>query len=194
MIEPLHKQAIIKLINCFTTTSNDSVVSSNHTNYNSNGVASNNIHNNNNVDNNNSIAANNDFQLYKFKDPITLIDLSTLSRLGTIIAMFEKMFSPNTVLLNGSLASLKIAYDSAIVLHLQQLSSVIHFIETNNLFLNFTSDNNNGLEVLQQLQSCQHVHALLVLMREWLIRFYNERNIIYSLFPQLNNNGINGTE
>lgn len=171
MIEPIHKQAILKLINCMTTAP---LLDTAKPNYGTSGTGGGGDH---------------ETPLYQFRDQMHSIDLPALSRLGLIISKFERVFRPHPLIVNGShLVNLKSPFNSANILYLQQISGLVNYIEETDLFGN-RNENNNGMETLAVLQASQHLHALVMLIRDWLLQFYHEKSVVYSLFPTINNPG-----
>lgn len=169
MIEPIHRQAVLKLINYFTKTPYDSPATSSNT-----------IHSPTDV---------NEVQLYRFKESSDYINLPAITRLGVIISKFDKFFRPSALLLNGSPpANLKSPFSSANILYLQQINDLVQYIEVN-LFDNIPNIRNEpiSVETSQVLQNSSPVHALIVIIKDWIQQFYVDESIIPSLFPPLNN-------
>lgn len=131
-------------------------------------------------------------QTVKFsKEPS--IDLSLFTRLGFIISKFEKNFCPNKLLINGNVASASqetaLKFNNQNLLYFQQISIFTEYIENSNVFK--VNKSENFLESIQQHPSSQHFQMLILLIRDWLLQYYLNKNFIYELFPSTSNSGKN---
>lgn len=163
-IQNIHKQAILKLVNSFTTFQTrvpDCSESSSSSSVSTPGTSINQV---------------------LFKEAQTTIDLSCLPRLAYIISKFEQYFRPNSLIINGNVSKM----NNQNFIYLQQITSLIEYIENNSL-LKIKFENN--LETTLQRQSSQHVQMLILLIRDWMLQFYLDKNFIYELFPSTTSNG-----
>lgn len=196
-IQNIHKQAILKLINSFTTYRTNRQQQHQQDNF----FGSSNHH-----------QQQQSIEFLLFKEPQTLIDLSAIPRLGFIISKFEQYFRPNSLLINANgdnnnnndgvvlgiqqqQQQQQLKLNNQNVLYLQQINVLIEFIENNNLLR--IKLENNDLETTttttiiqqQQQQSSQHVQMLILLIRDWMLQFYLDKSFIYELFPSTTTNG-----
>lgn len=165
MIETIHRQAILKLINYFTRTPSN--------------------HDAQTTTNSNSSSG--EAQLYRFKEPCDFINLPSITRLGAVISKFDQFFRPSGHLLEAA-HSLKSPYNSVNILYLQQITELVQFIELN-LFDSIPNIRNERINVdtSQALQSSEHLHALILIIKDWIQQFYiDDTNILPSIFPVLN--------
>lgn len=118
------------------------------------------------------------------------IDLSTVNKLGLLVIKFEQVFggaannNNNNNNSNGDddddeTGEEKVNYEF-------QITNLVNYIEGSELF------NLDDIEIIetqnfleQQQITFQHIHALLLVIRRWLCRFYLDKNFIISHFPSI---------
>lgn len=165
MIELIHKQAILKLINCFINTPTSIVGGDEYVTRNTS----------------NSTDDEDDYEpLCKFKEPIVTIDLPVLSRLGWIIAKFEKIFKPSKIMSPSFFPDQKHPFGQDSLQFPKQIKTIVNYIVVNEI-LHVNQDYTHGF--LNQLQGNTHLQALILLIREWLCQFYQTKEFIVGLFP-----------
>ncbi|UXI22680.1 serine palmitoyltransferase 2-like [Sarcoptes scabiei] len=170
-IQDIHKKAILKLINLLTLKDVVNNETSCDTERNEN-------------DNINNL----EIDCSKlFREQLTKIDLSLMTRLGYLIGRFEKYFNSNRHTALSNIDNVVNDHHQQNLAYQTKLKTLVEYVETNELLRNKSIDSNsireNGSQHLVQQQQSEHVQMLILLIRDWISKFYLDKGFIGDLFP-----------